>query len=373
MRLIKSSQLKHAIMKLKINTQALIAAVSTARNALDSRSPYEAWKSIRVSASDDITVSALSQDMRCDISVDGEILAQGSALIPGRYIQTFLSSFDGEFTEVESIAGKVILKSGNTSFAMPEYANKDEFPSRDNVTCTPSTVIANPQSFIQALRVVIKSSHPKCVCIDSGGFLFSTDNRRIAIAQFEVITTEQFQFAISRDACQAILDSAGDSDASIGICFGDKIVRFISERAVIRCKPAEMRRIDPYKAFPEVEWTKIMVGRQDVLGALQRSRLCNPVSCLLKIADGEIKVVSDMANTERNDNEAFNESVAVNYHGEPMEIKINPDHLVGALEALGSDDVTLEFAGPRAPIKVSVDTYDGFVYGFMPMRNDSNV
>jgi DNA polymerase-3 subunit beta len=197
----------------------------------------------------------------------------------------------------------------------------------------------------------------------------ATDGHRLALA-----TLEADMPGVKADV-HAILPRKGvlelqrllqDPDAEARVSFGGSLFRVTTPDYAFSSKLVDGKFPDYTKVLPKPAGKSLTGARSELKDALSRASILSNEKfrgVRLIIEQGGVQILA--SNQEQEEAE---ESVAVDYSGERVEIGFNVSYLIDVLSVLGGESVRVQFSDGSSSVLMEDPAVDGALYVVMPMR-----
>ena len=301
----------------------------------------------------------------------------GSITVPARKLMDICKSLpDDAIIEVELKDVKIVIKAGRTRFSLATLP-ATEFPNVED--CNQSYELSLPQNKLRHLidhtgfsmaqqdvryylnGMMVESSHGMLRTV-------ATDGHRLATS----VTVAQ---TANEEAEQIIIPRKGILELARLLQGGEEVVKLVVGSNHIRAHVAEYsftsKLVDG--KFPDYQRVIPRGGDKIVLGNRQELRqVFSRIAILsnekyrgvrLALTSGFLKVMAN--NPEQEEAE---ETIAINYEGEPLEIGFNVNYLIDVLSIIDSDTVRFTLSDSNSSALLEGDNEDGSVFVVMPMR-----
>lgn len=362
-------------MKFRCERDVLAEAVGSAGRAATSRTgtlPVLAGVRMEV-AGDRLTIvgTDLELTIRLNIDVGGE--RDGATVVPARLIGDIVRSLPAGAVEVELGDEELSISAGRSQFAVRPLSLEDYpaqlEPAADAVTL-PADVVAD------ALNQVVRAASTDdaravltgvlIAAEDDGLRMVATDSYRLAVRDLPdsaMLGSGQKVLIPGRalSELQRLIGDAGD----LTVRLGEREATFevgstrLSTRLIEGDFP-NYRNLLP-SSYPNL----LTVGKSAMLDAIKRVKILAQDSTPVKLALGgetlQLSAITQDVGTAA-------EEVDANYDGTEMTVAFNPDYLSAGIEAIDSDDVTLETMDPMKPAVLRGVGQADYLYLLMPVR-----
>jgi DNA polymerase-3 subunit beta len=372
-------------MKLVIDRLEFLSELQLVVRASATRSAIQALSGILVSGEDGLVkLAATDGEIALRSGVDASVEAPGSALVPGRLLTDILRALEGEQVTIERVAdkGTVDVTAGQSKFAIRGLA-ADDFPRLPELPSEGALVFPGALFAKTIDRVARAASRDETRPVltgilvsvaDSELRMVATDSYRLSVKEtpLEAGTAETFEVNVPARALQEASRIVADTDANeVSIVAHENQIVFGIDKVTLSSRMIEGQFPNYRQLLPESYEHEIRVDKRELVGVVRRISLMAQRNAPLRLRfeDGSVTVSAQTPDVGE-----ANESVPVNYSGEPLEIGFNPQFLQDGLEAVEADELLLKLISPLRPGLIEAaegeqDQAGGrFLYLIMPVR-----
>jgi len=352
----------------------LANALGVVARGLSSRSAVQVLSGILLQVQDEkLTLAATDMEVSLRVSVGGEVSGDGSVVVPGRLLTDLVRLLPNERVSLSYEVGEGVLAvaSGSYSSRLNVFSAED-FPRLPTLDVSLHTIAA-PALLGTIEKVARAASRDESRPVLTGILvrfegdtliMAATDSYRLAVKETSLGESgPELDAIIPARALQELARlAAGTEEVSLGVhenhvIFGTGGVWLTS------------RRIDGqfpnYKQLlPEAFELEVTTSREPLLNVVRRAAVMAQRNAPLRLRfeEGELTV-----SAQSQDVGEAQESLQVDYVGDPLEIGFNPEFLRDGLEAVGGETVQLKLINPLRPgLIVAPD--ESFWYLIMPIR-----
>jgi len=352
----------------------LANALGVVARGLSSRSAVQVLSGILLQVQDEkLTLAATDMEVSLRVSVGGEVSGDGSVVVPGRLLTDLVRLLPNERVSLSYEVGEGVLAvaSGSYSSRLNVFSAED-FPRLPTLDVSLHTIAA-PALLGTIEKVARAASRDESRPVLTGILvrfegdtliMAATDSYRLAVKETSLGESgPELDAIIPARALQELARlAAGTEEVSLGVhenhvIFGTGGVWLTS------------RRIDGqfpnYKQLlPEAFELEVTTSREPLLNVVRRAAVMAQRNAPLRLRfeEGELTV-----SAQSQDVGEAQESLQVDYVGDPLEIGFNPEFLRDGLEAVGGATVQLKLINPLRPgLIVAPD--ESFWYLIMPIR-----
>lgn len=305
------------------------------------------------------------------------VIQAGAITVPAKKLFDICRSLpDGSEIELKVEGHSAVVKAGKSRFSLStlpasDYPNLEEWDSAENIEMSRHT-----------LRALIESTHFSMANQDVRYYLngmsfeleantirtVSTDGHRLALAQqpIENGVSEQRQVIVPRKAVLEIIRLLQDDDAPIQLHLGTNHLRIIEQGFVFTSKLVDGRFPDYKRVLPQGGDKAIVADKFMLKDVFQRvSILSNEKfkGVRLNLSSGELLVSAN--NPEQ---EQAEESAAVDYQGDSLEIGFNVSYIIDVLNNIKTDTVKIMLSDSNSSALIEGFNDPSSLYVVMPMK-----
>lgn len=306
-----------------------------------------------------------------DSSVDGEITVPARKLV-----DIFRELPDATNIDVELTGQKLVIRCGRFRSSLATLAAAD-FPSVDRSEITAEislpgialkklidkTSFAMAQQdvryFLNGMLLEVNESQIRAV---------ATDGHRLALCAAETTSNQKAgqQVIVPRKGVIELQRLVGDSVGDITITLGSNHLSAKTGDYRLMTKLVDGKFPDYQRVIPRNGDKIVLADRLELRQALNRTAiLSNEKFRGIRLALQAGNVLLSANNPEQEEAE---ETVSVDYKGEPLEVGFNVGYLLDVLGVLESDQVRLTLFDGNSSALLEDPGDDGSVYVVMPMK-----
>lgn len=318
-----------------------------------------------------LTGTDLELTMRVEITVSGD--TDGIAVLPARLASDIVRSLEPGAVDVNVRDDEAHIASGRSQFVLRVLPAED-FPRTAEPTADAVTFDASgfPQALDQVVRAAsTDEARPILTGVllraeDTGLRLVATDSYRLAVRDLpgvSVLGADQEVLVPSR-ALHELARALGSS-GSVSLRLGEHDVTFeaggvrVNTRLIVGQFP-NYRQLIP-SSYPN----KLTVGRQALLDAIRRVKLLARESAPVRLGMSSDGLT--LTATTQDVGEA-SEQLEAKYEGNDLTVAFNPEYLSAGVDAVATDEISLETLDALKPAVVRPTEGTDFLYLLMPVR-----
>lgn len=270
---------------------------------------------------------------------------------------------------------KITVKSGRSRFKLSSLP-AEQYPDSNAMHASSSFSISQAQ-----LRQVMEKTEFAMAQQDVRFYLngllleltansirtVATDGHRLALAEIAASTQlgENQQVLVPSKGVRELLRMLQDSDDMATVSLDSRQIRVDMGNVCFTGKLIDGAFPDYQRAMPIGCDKKISLNKNDFKQALIRTAILSNE----KFKGVRLKIAANMLSMQANnpEQEEAEEQIAIDYHGEEIEVSFNIKYMLDVLNVLDGDDFELEFKDSGNPCKVQQFNPD-CSYVIMPMR-----
>jgi len=320
-----------------------------------------------------LTLAATDMEISLRASITGSVSGDGAVVVPGRLLTDLVRLLPDDSVTLAHEEGDGVLSitSGSHSSRLNVYSAED-FP-RLPPTDVELQTIAAPALLATIEKVARAASRDESRPVLTGILvrfegdklvMAATDSYRLAVKETELETSgADLDAIIPARALQELARlAAGSDEVRMGV--HENHVIFAAGDVWLTSRRIDGQFPNFKQLLPETFEAEITTPREPLLQVIRRAGVLAQRNAPLRLrfAEGELSV-----SAQTQDVGEANETLPIDYAGEPIEIGFNPDFLRDGLEAVATDAVQLKLINPLRPgLVVSPD--ESFWYLIMPIR-----
>jgi len=303
----------------------------------------------------------------------------GEVTVPARKLADICKSLpEGSDIDFSVSGGKATVKSGRSRFTLSTLPAR-EFP--------------NVEDSMGTHQLTLKQGQLKRL-IDRTGFAMAQQDVRYYLNgmlwelegdQLRVVATDGHRLAMctlqdkltvkGEGTAQVILPRKGvlelarlllDEEANIAIVIGSNHVRAVTDDFTFTSKLVDGKFPDYQRVLPRSPDKTVLGSRLDLRQAFTRTAILSNEKyrgVRLKLEEDNLDILANSPEQEEAE-----ETVPVEYRGEPLEIGFNVSYLLDVLGVLSGERVKLSLADPNSSALLEESEEGDSLYVVMPMR-----
>lgn len=370
-------------MKLRVERDELVDAVTWASRGLPQRPPNPILSNIRIEAKPDgITVSAFDYEVSATSTVPAEVTTVGTMLVDGRIMQDITKSLPAPLVELTQEGNRAVLSCGAAHFNLSTGAT-EQYPELPTMPTASGTV--SGKLFSQAISQVAISA-------DRGDSLPILTSMHIEVSGDKITLLATDRYRLSRktlnwkpadDSFTATLQIPArnlydtvktlDPAAQVELSFGDdsKIMGMTSgsRHSTSTLMDGDYPKVSGLIPQDFVTTARMVAG--DLLGVIKRVSIVSAAHAPIRLRFSEGQVSVEAGSGEDSNAQ---ETMPCLVEGPDIEMNLNPNMLREGLSVLGNEYVHMSFTDSAKPVlingaeKPDSEIDDSFQYLLMPIR-----
>jgi DNA polymerase-3 subunit beta len=370
-------------MKLTCDRSVLVDKLAILSRGVSTRLALPVLSGILLQAAEG-RLDLFSTDMEISIkaSVATTVEQEGEIVVPARLLSDIVRNLPGEQVVIEATETMAKVSAGRAEFSLNAWSASD-FPQTSTFDMSGSFMVGR-EPFVETLNKVGRAASRDetrpiltgVLMTILGGELrmVATDSYRLAVKETKLdhALPSEVQAIVPVKALGEVARLAGSSsEGDLEVAIGENQALFklgdASGEILIASRLVEGQFPNYRALIPESFDHEVTLARDDFMAAARRVSLLAQKNAPLRLSFAEHKL-SMKALTQ--DVGQAEESLDVEFAGEPFEIGFNPQYLIEGIDALDDPAVQLRFTSPLRPGVIS--GADGsFTYLIMPIRLSS--
>jgi DNA polymerase-3 subunit beta len=322
-----------------------------------------------------MTATDLEVELIASTPVDNA--ADGETTVSARKLMDICRALpDGAAVELSESKGKLVVKSGRSRFSLSTLPVSD-FPLVPAVEGATS-FSANAAKFRTSLTRTQFAMAQQDVRYYLNGLLFeisdaqlrtvATDGHRLSMCDCPITggATKTVQAIVPRKGILELQRLLGDGDETVSVSLSDNHIRMEFGEAVFTSKLIDGKFPDYERVVPQGNMKKLIGDRESVRQALHRTSILSNEKyrgIRLKLGNGTITAIANNPELEEAE-----ETVEVDYTGEPMEIGFNVNYILDVLSVLTAPEVEMMFIDSNSSCLIQPRGDKDSRHVVMPMR-----
>lgn len=358
-------------------TQAQLAkALSAVSRFVNPRGTLSVLGNVLLATSDGrLKVSATNLEMGIDYLIGAKIETEGAITVPARLIADYVNNLSDEKIELVVAEGVLTLKSKGAESTI-NGIDAAEFPTIPEVTGGKSVTVSASGIKNIISKVAFAAALDETRPILSGVLFHfkdpklsvaATDSYRLAelTMQFEKSKPEELKVVVPAKALAELGRITGEAEVTIRTA--DNQAQFETEDVRLVSRLLEGEYPDYQGIIPGKLETTAVVKREEFLSKVKAAALFSRDAGLgvwvAFTTSGKVEVAAEAAQV--GDSHA---TLTGKVDGGEATVTLNARYLIDCLQALETDQVTLETSGKLSPCVVRGEGDAEYLYVIMPLR-----
>ncbi len=366
-------------MKFTVSRETFLTQLSVVARGASTRSAIQTLAGVLIRLQEGrAELHATDTDLGIRASLDVQIDAEGSVVVPGRLLLDVARSLPQDSVSVEYRASKqdVEVISGSASFHLRTLPLED-FPKlpQPDVSGALSVPAA---AFIETVGRVARSASRDETRPHLTGVLVTAESDRL-----RMVATDSYRLSVKETQLEQPLAgnleanvpartlqelsriAAGNAAETIDVTALDNQVVFSAGDVVLSSRLVEGRFPNYQQLLPESYEHELRVDRGELVEVVRRVSLLAQKNAPLRLAfsEGALEVSAQTPDVGE-----ARESLPVPFKGEPLEIGFNPEFFRDGLESAETEELVLKLISPLRPGLIQSGDDGGFIYLVMPIR-----
>jgi DNA polymerase III subunit beta len=370
-------------MKFACDRSVLIDKLAILARGVSTRSNLPVLSGIMIQARDRrLELYATDMELSIKASLEIDVEDEGEIVVPARLFTDIIRNLPGDGVVVEAGEASLKLVGGRADFSLHAWSASD-YPQTSTFDMSGALVVGR-RPFGDTLDKVGRAASRDetrpiltgVLTTISGAVLkmVATDSYRLAVKEtrLEASVEREAQAIIPVRALGEVARLAttmGEGDLEIAISENQALFRLAADGGDVWLASRLIDGQFPnYKQLiPESFDHEVRLNKQELLAATRRVSLLAQKSAPLRLLFGGNKltmraVTQDVGQAE--------ETLDVDFAGEPFEIGFSPAYLIDGIDAVDAEEVAMRFTSPLRPglIRDADEGAEEFDYLIMPIR-----
>lgn len=362
-------------MKLSINQSELLNALVIVQKGITTRSTLPVLSGIYMKATEDaVMFQTTDLELSIQYTTSAFVEEEGEAVLPGKLVVDIVKNLPDAAVHVDASIDTAIISCESSSFSI-RCLNPVDFPGFPKVEAEKSISVPFEVFSSMARKVcrVVSKDESRAILT---GVLISVEDEKL-----KMVATDSYRLAVteapiegSPENFSAVIAGSFVSDLAGLPKTGNDISLSLAENQIIVSYAGTMfvnRRIEGkypnYKQLiPSSYETRCLVDKSSLIGAVKRASLLERSGSQVRLS---INVPSQTIQlTTSQDIGSTQEIVKAAIEGVDVEIGFNSHYVSEGLNAMDSDQVSLEIQGSLKPGIMKGSGEENYLYLVMPVR-----
>jgi DNA polymerase-3 subunit beta len=366
-------------MRFVISREALIKPLQLVAGVVERRQTLPVLSNILLVAEEhqlSMTGTDLEVELVGRVTLNEPAVA-GSVTVPARKLMDICKSLsDDSMIELELSGQKMIIKSGRSRFSLStlpaaEFPNVEDSPETFDLTLSQGQLryLIEQTGFSMAQQDVRYYLNGMLLEISDGSLrTVATDGHRLATSVTPVETQQgsQHQIIVPRKGILELARLLQHGDEPLKLVIGANHIRAHVGDFIFTSKLVDGKFPDYQRVIPRNGNKTVLGDRQELRKVFSRIAILSNEKyrgVRLSLTNGYLQVMAN--NPEQEEAE---ETIAIDYEGESLEIGFNVNYLLDALSILNSEIVRFTLSDSNSSALIEGYDETGNLYVVMPMR-----
>jgi DNA polymerase-3 subunit beta len=322
-----------------------------------------------------LTLAATDMELSLRASLDAEVEGEGAVVVPGRLLVELARLLPAEDVSIEQRAdeGVIHVTSGSFESRLNTYTAED-FPRLPEAEGLERHIV-DRDALLETINRVSRSASRDESRPVLTGILVRFEPGKIVMAATDSyrLSVKETALADAAPELEAIVPARALAELARVAQGADQVELGVHENQVVFGIDGiwlTTRRIDGqfpnYKQLvPEAFEHEVALPRDELLDVVRRIAVMAQRNSPLRIrfAEGEVNIsarTQDVGEAE--------ESLPVQFSGEPLEIGFNAEFLRDGVESVTGETIRMRLISPLRPCVLQAEADDDFLYLIMPIR-----
>jgi len=364
-------------MKITCLKEELEKAVSKAERITSKNSSLPVLRGIFFSVKNKILLNSTNLDLGVEIMVPGKIEKEGSVIVDGGVLNSFLSNIQNNNNlTLETKDNKLQITSKNTKTNISTLPNND-FPLIPKPKNKKSIKIKS-ESLINGLRSVWFSTANSNIKPELSSVYIYPERETIVfvatdafrLAEKKVLVNKNFDFdpiLLPSKNIPEIIKNLEEAQEEIDVFFDETQISFFYKNNFLTSRTTSGVFPDYKQLLPKESKTEVILLKEDFIRSLRVSNIFadkfNQIT--LRVSPSKKILTIQSQNQEKGENIS---SVEATTKGDEIEIGFNYKYIMETFPSIFSDSISLSLIGPAKPMLIKGVSDTTFVYLIMPMN-----
>lgn len=362
-------------MKFRCERDVLVEALATAGRAVSNRSPLTALTGVRAELTGDrllLTGTDLELTISVAVPVTGE--ADGVAVLPAKLTSDIVRAVEHGAVQVSVGDDEAEIVAGAATFSV-RLLPSEGFPVPAGATGETGTTTAS--AFADAVRQVVRAAGRDANRPVLTGVLLTAEDgdlRLVATDSYRLALRDLPGVSVLGDVTKVIVPARAltelgrvlDDDDELSVRLEGDVASFAVADTTVTTRLIDAEYPNYRALIPSSQPNELVVGREALLESVRRVALMvqsshSPIRLVMAPDRFELVAIHPESGEAR-------EELPATYSGSELTVAFNPEYLVAGVEAVTSDEVTLQTVDATKPALLRGRDDDGFLYLLMPVR-----
>jgi DNA polymerase-3 subunit beta len=362
-------------LKATCSRDELTRALGIVSRGVSTRTTVQILAGILLQASGEkLDLAATDMELSLRTSLEAQIEAEGSVVVPGRLLLELARLLPGEEVSIEHKLEEaaVEVRSGSATYRLHTY-NAEDFPRLPDAAAADRHEVDREMLLETVARVSRSASRDESRPVLTGVLM------RFEPGKLVMAATDSYRLSVKETATEgsvpeleaivparALGELVRIAQAGEGIELGvhENQVVFSTGDALLTTRRIDGQFPNYRQLVPDAFDHELTLPRDELLDVVRRVAVMAQRNSPLRLrfAEGELTV-----SAQTQDVGEARESLPVSFVGEPLEIGFNAEFLRDGVESVSGEQLRLKLISPLRPAVLQGDD-DDFLYLIMPIR-----
>jgi len=362
-------------LKATCSRDELTRALGIVSRGVSTRTTVQILAGILLQASGEkLDLAATDMELSLRTSLEAQVEAEGSAVVPGRLLLELARLLPGEEVSIEHKLEEaaVEVRSGSATYRLHTY-NAEDFPRLPDAAAADRHEVDREMLLETVARVSRSASRDESRPVLTGVLM------RFEPGKLVMAATDSYRLSVKETATEgsvpeleaivparALGELVRIAQAGEGIELGvhENQVVFSTGDALLTTRRIDGQFPNYRQLVPDAFDHELTLPRDELLDVVRRVAVMAQRNSPLRLrfAEGELTV-----SAQTQDVGEARESLPVSFAGEPLEIGFNAEFLRDGVESVGGEQLRLKLISPLRPAVLQGED-DDFLYLIMPIR-----
>ena len=362
-------------LKATCSRDELTRALGIVSRGVSTRTTVQILAGILLQASGEkLDLAATDMELSLRTSLEAQIEAEGSVVVPGRLLLELARLLPGEEVSIEHKLEEaaVEVRSGSATYRLHTY-NAEDFPRLPDAAAADRHEVDREMLLETVARVSRSASRDESRPVLTGVLM------RFEPGKLVMAATDSYRLSVKETATEgsvpeleaivparALGELVRIAQAGEGIELGvhENQVVFSTGDALLTTRRIDGQFPNYRQLVPDAFDHELTLPRDELLDVVRRVAVMAQRNSPLRLrfAEGELTV-----SAQTQDVGEARESLPVSFAGEPLEIGFNAEFLRDGVESVSGEQLRLKLISPLRPAVLQGDD-DDFLYLIMPIR-----
>lgn len=365
-------------MKFVISRESLLRPLQLAAGVVEKRQTLPVLANVLLEVKGQqlsLTGTDLEVELVCRVTLD-EVGEEGAVTVPGKKLVDICRTLpDGAQVEIELEDQRVTVRSGRSRFALSTLP-ASEFPNVDNIAGEKSFALSQAN-----LRRVIERTSFAMAQQDVRYYLngmllevtpqnlraVATDGHRLATCRIDVAGPDSAtQIILPRKGVLELAKLLSEPESSVTLSLSTNHLRASTDEFTFISKLVDGKFPDYTRVIPKNGTNVLIADRLELRQVFNRTAILSNE----KYRGVRMVLSPDLLEVFANnpEQEEAEESLAVQYSGDSLEVGFNVSYLQDVMNVLGTDEVKLTLSDANSSALLEEPSGGDSMYVVMPMR-----